>query len=898
MTSFYGAVISDAALVGYPNQAVLSISENAGKIYWQLTATGGIDDSRYTTALGYGLTLGTTDGGADIANVSTNNTPYTPIQLRSGGTLTSGSATVTVKTIYYNFSEQLGTTAADHLTGNRGSMEISNPSPTLAGHVTIDCFGLEAGTTSELFATWTWNKEHTKEFSYVWDYYAGDQWFRSSGTTIEHVSKYSIPSNATMVRFAVIPVSETYSLGDNSSTEMSYWLGEYSTYKTYNVSETPPSTPSTPTIEIDKYTLTVSLDNLDTSETTTSGIHANQIEFQIVKDDTTVFNTGIANIVLNKASYSCSVSAGANYKVRARSKRGTLTSSWSSYSSNVKTIPAAPTGITTIRAASATSIYVEWPAVQNATSYNIQYANKLSAFDGSDGTTKETGITTTHYLKEGLSAGEYFFRVSATNSAGESEYTDIKSITIGKAPSAPTTWSSSTTIVVNSPLILYWIHNAKDGSSQTYAQLEMTVNGVTATKTIQNSTEEDLKDKTSSYSVDTSSYSVGAKIQWRVRTAGIVSTEFGDWSVMREVDIYAPVTLSLSLTNSSGTAISTLTSFPFYINGTAGPATQAPVGYHISVTSNEYYETVDEIGTQKIVNAGEEIFAKYYNSSKVLKLEMSASNIDLQNNISYTVTVTVSMNSGLTATSSVVFNVAWVDGVYYPNAEIGIDTTIAAAYIRPYCLLSTGALASGVTMSVYRREFDGSFTEIATGINNTKLTFVTDPHPSLDLARYRIVATETSTGAVSYTDTPGVPTKELGAIIQWNEEWSNFQVSDATIPVKPAWSGSFLRLLYNVDVSDDNSVESSLVKYVGRKHPVSYYGTQIEATSSWKMDVVKTDKETIYQLRRLAVWPGNVYVREPSGTGYWATIKVTFDLTHAEVLVPVTLDITRVEGGI
>ena len=64
------------------------------------------------------------------------------------------------------------------------------------------------------------------------------------------------------------------------------------------------------------------------------------------------------------------------------------------------------------------------------------------------------------------------------------------------------------------------------------------------------------------------------------------------------------------------------------------------------------------------------------------------------------------------------------------------------------------------------------------------------------------------------------------------------------------------------------------------------------------MDVIKSDKETLHALRRLATWTGDVYVREPSGSGYWANISVSFNQTHCELVVPVTLSLTRVEGGI
>ena len=106
-----------------------------------------------------------------------------------------------------------------------------------------------------------------------------------------------------------------------------------------------------------------------------------------------------------------------------------------------------------------------------------------------------------------------------------------------------------------------------------------------------------------------------------------------------------------------------------------------------------------------------------------------------------------------------------------------------------------------------------------------------------------------------------------------------------------------LRLPYNVDVSNNNSPDVELVEYVGRKHPVSYYGTQLGETATWNVEVIKDDKETLYALRRLAIWMGDVYVREPSGSGYWANITVSFSQKHCELTIPVTINITRVEGG-
>ena len=89
-----------------------------------------------------------------------------------------------------------------------------------------------------------------------------------------------------------------------------------------------------------------------------------------------------------------------------------------------------------------------------------------------------------------------------------------------------------------------------------------------------------------------------------------------------------------------------------------------------------------------------------------------------------------------------------------------------------------------------------------------------------------------------------------------------------------------------------------MVEYMGRSHPVSYYGTQRGIKSTWNVDIPKNDKNTLFGLRRLAIYMGDVYVREPSGSGYWAHIEVSFSQTHCETTIPVTLTLTRVEGGV
>lgn len=748
---------------------------------------------------------------------------------------------------------------------------------------------IQTGTDRTMFATWTWNKKNTKNYKVRWYYATGDgvAFVGNDSETEYKQSTYSAPSNATSVKVIIRPIAKTRKV---NGKDTAYWTASWSTAKVFYLKNSPPSTPSAPKVEIKDYKLTASLDNLN--------VNATHIQFQVIKDDSKVFKTGTSAIKTSSSSFSCTVTAGSEYKVRCRSYRRKEYSPWSEYSENKGTKPSAPKSITSLKAISESSVSINWNTVKNATSYEVEYTSQKRYFDSSNEVQSVTvDSVVSHAEITGLETGdEHFFRVRAINSEGESAWTAIKSIVLGKPPSAPTTWSSSTKVKIGEPLTLYWVHNTVDGSSQTYADLEMYVNGNKETYTIQNSTNEDEKDKTSKYVINTSEYHEGTKIEWRVRTSGITK-KYGEWSVQRTIDIYEPPTLSINVTDSEGEVLETIESFPFYIEGTATPDTQKPIGYVVSITANEGYETIDNMGNPQVVSKNGEVYSKYYDTEEEMLLELLPGNINLENNVTYTVKATVTMDSGLNAEATTEFSVAWTDEEYEPDLEIGIDSETLTASLRPYCEDEEGNLIEGVSLSVYRREFDGTFTELGTDIYNLSNTYITDPHPALDYARYRVVAVSDTTGAVSFYDVPGYPVGEKAVVIQWDEQWSTFDAIDEDELEEPSWSGSMLKLPYNIDVSDSHNSDVALVEYIGRKHPVSYYGTQLGETSTWNVEIDKSDEETLYALRRLAIWMGDVYVREPSGSGYWASISVSFSQKHCEVTIPVTLSINRVAGG-
>lgn len=914
-----------------------------------------------------------------------------------------------------------------YLDGKASTSSSKTSKPTNKAY--INYFG-KLSTENKLYAGWTNPKKtsETDHFEYEWEYTIKDtgtgntksaasakRWTAAKGNADEWECTCDIPSNAEIIWFRVKPIAKTREVGsgDNKKQE-AYWKCDWTTwegdgvYKPYNVSQSlPPSKPPNPVVELDKpanNTFTATVNDIVMTEVS----KPTHIEFQVIKNDSSQFgeltsvkiaSKGSSGAQIHFASFkSKTLDSGADYKVRCRSTRGNVKGEWSDYSNVVSTVPSTPKGFTKNTPRAMTnytdgkmSVYLQWDAVPAADTYEVEYATSMSYFDGTDQTQTFPATDLTHMETYSLETGhEYFFRLRAVNGAGASGWSEIYSVVLGEAPDAPTTWSSTSTAAVDGPLNLYWMHNAKDGSSETWAQIELEVyqaNGTNADGSINyvqkykrsdeiaKSASFEEKDKTSVFDATAclkehipSIYSNGVQLRWRVRTRGVANA-MGEWSTIRIADIHAAPTVTLAVrdaSNTINTTFDTIGSFPISITATTQPETQAPIGFYLSIVSNDAYETVDSFGNDKMVSTGEQIYSKYFDQDTDLETVLSAGDVDLETNAHYTLKCTAAMNSGLTAETSMDFTVRWVDQYFVPNAAIQYDSRSVTTNIRPYCEVYTttfggviydeatgvytatgsaidvvegypvsgaftttgeqvflgsteieidsegnvtggedvyyheienGTLVEGVTLAVYRREFDGSYTELATGIDNTKNTYITDPHPALNLARYRIVAITDATGAVSYYDVPGFPINVSDIIIQWSEDWSSYDAVEDASPAEPTWSGSMLRLPYNVDVSDSYGVDVSLVAYAGRKRPVTYYGTQLGESSTWNTTIPKDDVETLYALRRLAIWTGDCYVREPSGTGYWANVGVSFSQKHGDVTIPVTLNIKRVEGG-
>lgn len=798
------------------------------------------------------------------------------------------------------------------------------------------------------------SKKITK-YLVMWRYYAYGRWHSGDDIEINEYDKlYKTmqanyePSDNNATRVAV----KIKACGEK-------WNGSWSNELYFYYKYLPPEKPETPEVTIDDKTLKAHLENVGIDATGLEFEVKEYLGTNSTNDITGSykFEDKISAITAGSTvDWTITIEYGSSYMVRCRGYRiegssvdkNYITGEWSEWSSPVVSPAKAPV-LTTVNVKTKNSIYVAWKLVKSAKQYTIQYVAKDPqitdvpigryfeilglSIQSQTIETKELNLdssvssygTTIAGLSEGA---EYYIRVGSSTSSSSSsssstgtKWSDPKSFILGTIANPPSIWSSNKHVGIGDSLKLYWMHNPKDNSVQTKAIMELSygtykydTNGnkefvAENTETyiypnnysgglITNAYKSDpdnIADQTYIWEVDTSQERV---IKWRMKTAGVLEDSkgevlYGEWSEYNIVDIYEKPSMSLRITDTDSSVIQSggeLISLPFTVNASVYEYdNQRPTGYHISIVSESSYETVDSVGNNTYVNAGGVIYSKYIDSNEFsLSESISADSITLENNQTYSVYCTVYMDSGLSTQRSTIFTVAWDEVSYIPLATIYIDKDNLSASIQPFVSNDN----EDVLLSVYRREYDGTFTLIQENISN--LTWCNDPHPALDYARYRIVAKSKTTGKVDYQDIEPVEIGEKSLVIQWNEHWTPV---DETSSSEFSRSGSMLKLPYNISVSHSNDKDVTLAKYIGRKNAVSYYGTYIGESSNWSTVIEKTDKDTLYDIRRLSVWMGDVYVREPSGSGYWASVKVSYTTDPLDLTVPIKIDVARVEGG-
>lgn len=439
-------------------------------------------------------------------------------------------------------------------------------------------------------------------------------------------------------------------------------------------------------------------------------------------------------------------------------------------------------------------------------------------------------------------------------------------------------------------------------------------------------------------------------VAFQVRTAGNAvekdgSPAFSNWSSPQYITIWAKPTLELSGTDSTDwlwdpfnflydsieTAFtgaiftSPVRHYPIFIQVESGPEPQQALYYTFNIEAKNDYEIMGFDGIMRQVTEGTNVYSATTNPTRRYDGELNGNytlvrinpwDVVLQNGETYILKVTAVMNSGLVANLEYEFETEFDDYGFIPDADIIINDDSYSMTIIPKLdddiEYEEGELPldiSDVVFHVWRRNYDDTMTNIASAITGELLTGVIDPHPLICGGLYRIVAMSKITGEVTYTDVQSPKFDKPGIIIQWAQDYQdytvindndNFDLSETDIVMFGSGvTGSQLFLPYNVDVSSSYGLDTELIEYLGREHPVSYYGMQTGESMSLNTVIpAEGSNDIVLAMRRLSIYRGDCYIREPSGVGFWAKVEISFNINHLSVTIPISITATRVEGGI
>lgn len=771
----------------------------------------------------------------------------------------------------------------------------------------ITKFEKVAGTTNEFAVVWgapTDTKKGILKYRVRWWYSSSSYWIEVKDVDYTYKPTSDVityPDNAKKVKAIVYCYYKSYSSGGKTVTPATLQVAK-------EASVVMPVVPGRPGFQILSGTsVKAYLNNINQTANPTGcqfmlersdGYRYTAPAVKLVKNSSNQLNGSYVFNTSYGYSYSFSIRVGTAVERVDSNGKGLGTyyltnyTEWSEFSLEHNTKPDNAGSITKTVGISDGQIIVYYDKVAGAKEYEVECAKDKSYFTANPSAVKKFESFATSCYCTGLDAGIWYFRYRATNDVGEGGWSGIVSGIVGSTPEPPTTWSESSVVVSGEDAIIYWVHNSEDGSEQTKAEISINNQTVIVSGNIQ------------TYKIPTGGIADSDDIVWAVRTAGATGV-YGDFSTFKKITVYNAPSVLFSFDD-------VVTSYPINVSAITSPPSQKCIGYHVSIISRTTYKDYGFDGKEITVNAGSVVYDKYF-QTEMLDFDMNPYDANLSDNAEYTIVISATMDSGLLAVSYFDFRTEITRDQFDIMVDaVGSESDLSVSLnVSCYNEKESGEYTdddrADVLISVYRKAYDGEFVLVEDNIENDGYTWVTDLHPELNYSEYRVVVIGNETGNLSYKDVviqETIPnflqTKNI--VFNWNERVNGLEFNPDTQGESEIdgdfSSGSMLELKYNIDVSEQSTPEVNTVNYIGRKHPVSYYGTQSNSKATWSALILASDTESLKKIRNMKDYFGDVYVREPTGAGYWANVNVTINtITHNTATIPVSFSITRVEGG-
>jgi len=424
----------------------------------------------------------------------------------------------------------------------------------------------------------TWN--NCNGVNVRWDYFdsSTSSWIYGNTSTEakETTVYYDVPQNVTQARVELVPQPTTVNgapaFGGGNITHI------------FNVGDwTIPGKGDAPEISISKdIELKLVLDNIAQTPTPVEGVMFEVYKKEHNESQGSLYQKVNAAVYNGHAEATVTVTYGAEFTAKSvyYNHRNNFDSDGfptnGTASDPTQPIKSAPLpvegfGITyqIISAGAMLNLTMTWTENVDANEYEIQYTN----YDYDWALVEKVQSITTDqhsYILQLQNGGHYRFRIRAKNDAGNSSWYETDK-SFGLAPLAPTTWSDVTRKLNDGSFMLYWKHNSRDSTREIKAELVIRPENEpekTITVSRQNQDEKDWY-KNNVYELDTRFYLTSTTVFWKVRTCG-ESGEYGEWSIEKEIQIYAQPGIQSWLQNDTTyinypLGVNTATQYPFTI---------------------------------------------------------------------------------------------------------------------------------------------------------------------------------------------------------------------------------------------------------------------------------------------------------------------------------------------
>ena len=729
----------------------------------------------------------------------------------------------------------------------------------------------------------------TQSYRVIWSYTVYDasgktRTITASTTTVNGTNAtFTPPEEALTVTVSVTPIAKTYTYypkkGDSGTKSSSWYSGAAKSAK-ISTGAANPTIPTIGSMDVSGNILSVSVASED----------AYVVAYQLqVYQAGRLLKTDLVTTTTSKASFNvANLAWGYAYAVRARiqNERGAW-SDWSALSNSRLLAPPAPAYAPSV-SATANGALVTWAAVLGASDYVLQYTSAASRDEAvrlfAQGAASEISTSLTSAVIPELDAGtRYYFRYRAANDAGDGPWGPVtnQAFTFGTAPTAPTVWSDANVVIKGTSAHLHWLHNTTDGSEQTSAELEIV--GADAIS---------ISGAGSDMEYPTATVADGASIQWRVRTKGAADI-WSPWSETQTIRVWELPTLSVSVPM-------LVDKLPVNITVDPNASSQAPIVADVEICAANDHMATKPDGTLYDVLANERVWSAHFASPEVpLSIALGPGDVHLEDGQEYILRGKCAMSSGLVCENSVGFTY----DIDYADIALGAEVRSANDYgveISPWALDQeqrndgTPNYLKTIIFDIYRIDADGSLVHLAKGMPNTGTYSFIDMHAPFGRQIYRVVATDTTTGALSFEDELVHLNARNSLCFSWNDESHIYYADEDDEGFTPSTSERVLELPGGITLTESSEGDRMGREFIGDRYPDSSYGTQLGTTLSCSAEFFKGDETEIALVRELEVWMGDVYVREPMGGGFWAMVSTSISASKDSPVVTASFQVTRI----